>query len=291
MQLKSYLTISSVVVMWGMSFILLKLGLDSITPLSLALFRFLLLFPLIFSRLYRYRHGLWSRIQENWKHFSLLGFTGVTLYHAFQNYGLSLTTASNASLIISTNPILITIFDHINNRESVNRNQVVGILVAFFGVLLVIRPLDWTLNPIGVFGDILTVGSAGSWALYSAYSKTMVARYGAEQVTWLSILFGTVYLFPITVLLEFPQVPSSLLIWTLLFVMSFLCSGLAYLLWSKALEELSPTRAGVFLYFLPVVSISLATFVLAETVDSLFLIGASFIIVGVYMTQRYSKSD
>jgi drug/metabolite transporter (DMT)-like permease len=234
---------------------------------------------------------LWSRIQENWKHFSLLGFTGVTLYHAFQNYGLSLTTASNASLIISTNPILITIFDHISNRESVNRNQVVGILVAFFGVILVIRPLDWTLNPIGVFGDILTVGSAGSWALYSAYSKTMVARYGAEQVTWLSILFGTVYLFPITVLLEFPQVPSSLLIWTLLFVMSFLCSGLAYLLWSKALEELSPTRAGVFLYFLPVVSISLATFVLAETVDSLFLIGASFIIVGVYMTQRYSKSD
>jgi drug/metabolite transporter (DMT)-like permease len=274
-----------------MSFILLKLGLDTITPLSLALFRFLLLFPLILSRLYRYRHGLWSRVRGNWKYFSLLGFTGVTLYHAFQNYGLFFTTASNASLIISTNPILITIFDHINNQESVNRNQVIGILLAFFGVILVIQPLHWALNPIGVFGDILMVGSAGSWALYSVYSKTMVARYGAEQVTWLSILFGTGYLFPITILLEFPQIPSSLLIWTLLFVMSFLCSGLAYLFWSKALEELSPTQAGVFLYFLPVVSICLAMIFLGEEVDSLFLLGACFIIVGVYLTQKYSKRD
>lgn len=277
--------------MWGMSFILLKLGLDTITPLSLALFRFLLLFPLILSRLYRYRHGLWSRVRGNWKQFSLLGFTGVTLYHAFQNYGLSFTTASNASLIISANPMLITIFDHIINQESVNRCQVIGILLAFFGVIIVIRPLYWSFNPIGVFGDIITVGSAGSWALYSVYSKTMMARYSAEQVTWLSILFGTVYLFPITFLLESPQIPSSLVIWTLLFVMSFLCSGLAYLFWSNALKELSPTRAGVFLYFLPVVTISLAAIVLGEEIDSLLLIGASFIIIGVYLAQRYSKRD
>ena len=277
--------------MWGMSFILLKLGLDTITPISLALYRFLLLFPLILVRLYRYRYGLMRRVRGNWKQFSLLGFTGVTLYHAFQNYGLSLTTASNASLIISANPILITIFDYINNQESVNRYQVIGIVLAFFGVILVIRPLPLSLNPIGVFGDILTVGSAGSWALYSVYSKTMVARYGAEQVTWLSILFGTVYLFPITFLLESPQIPSSLLIWTLLLVMSLLCSGLAYLLWSQALEELSPTRAGVFLYFLPVVSVSLATIILGEDVNSLFLIGGSFIVVGVYLTQRFSKRE
>jgi drug/metabolite transporter (DMT)-like permease len=291
MQLKSYFTISSVVVMWGVSFILLKMGLDTITPLSLAFFRFLLLFPLMLCRLYRYRHGLLRRVRGNWKHFSLLGLTGVTLYHVFQNYGLSLTTASNASLIISANPILITVFDRIKNQESVNRYQVMGISLAFFGVILVIRPLDLALNAVGIIGDILTVGSAGSWALYSVYNKNMVADYGAEQVTWLSILFGTLYLFPITFLLESPQIPTSLWIWTLLFVVSYLCSGLAYIFWSKTLEELSPTRAGAFLYFLPVVSVSLATMVLGEAVDYLFLMGASFVLAGVYLTQRFSKSD
>ncbi|MCW4040296.1 MAG: DMT family transporter [Candidatus Bathyarchaeota archaeon] len=289
MQLKSYFTISSVVVMWGMSFILLKLGLDTITPLSIALFRFLLLFPLILSRLYHHRKGLLSRVRRDWKRFSFLGLTGVTLYHVFQNYGLSYTTASNASLIISTNPILIAVLDHISNHESVNRYQVLSILLAFFGVILVIRPLHWALNPVGVFGDILTVGSAASWALYSVYSRPMVAHYSVEQVTWITILFGTVYLFPITFLVETPQIPSSLWIWTLLLVLSFLCSGLAYFFWSKALKELSPTRAGVFLYFLPVISVSLASVVLGEVVDSLFLVGASFVITGVYLTQRFSR--
>lgn len=289
MQLKSYFTISSVVVMWGISFILLKLGLDTITPLSLALFRFLLLFPLIFSRLYHHRKGLFSRVRRDWKRFSFLGLTGVTLYHVFQNYGLSFTTASNASLIISANPILIAVLDQISNHESVNRYQVLSISLAFFGVILVIRPLHWALNPVGVFGDMLTVGSAISWALYSVYSRPMVAHYSAEQVTWLTILFGTVYLFPITFLVEIPQIPSSFWIWTLLLVLSFLCSGLAYFFWSKALKELSPTRAGVFLYFLPVISVSLASIVLGEVVDSLFLVGASFVITGVYLTQRFSR--
>lgn len=291
MQWRSYLALCSVVVIWGMSFILLKMGLDTITPLSLALFRFLLLFPLILSRLYHYRRGLLSRVQTNWKRFSLLGLTGVTLYHFFQNYGLSFTSASNASLIISANPILIAVFDHISNQESVNRYQVLGISLAFIGVVLVIRPLYWPFNPSGIFGDLLTMGSAGSWALYSVYSRKLMARYGAEQVTWLALLFGTVYLLPLTFLLETPKIPLSPWTWILLLVLSFLCSGFAYLAWGRALEELSPTRAGVFLYFLPVVSVSLASIVLDEVIDSLFLLGAAFILGGVYLTQRFAKRD
>jgi drug/metabolite transporter (DMT)-like permease len=115
-----------------------------------------------------------------------------------------------------------------------------------------------------------------------------VAQYGAEQVTWLSILFGTVYLTPITFLLERPHIPSSLWIWMLLLILSIFCSGLAYFFWGKVLEEISPTRAGVFLYFLPVVSVSLAATVLGEAVDPLFLAGAGFVLAGVYLTQRFS---
>lgn len=291
MLLKSYLTVSSAVIIWGASFILLKMGLDDIAPLSLALFRFLLLFPLILSRLYQYRHGLSRRVRQNWKRFSLLGLSGITFYHVFQNYGLSLTTASNASLIVSANPIIITILDHISNQEPVNRYQALGVSLAFFGVFLVIRPLQWALHPLGIFGDILTLGSAGCWACYSVYSRQLVAQYGAEQVTWLSILFGTLYLTPITFLLESPQIPSSPWIWLLLLVLSIFCSGLAYFFWGKALEEISPTRAGVFLYFLPVVSVSLAALILGETIDLLFIVGASCILVGVYLTHHLSQIE
>jgi drug/metabolite transporter (DMT)-like permease len=74
----------------------------------------------------------------------------------------------------------------------------------------------------------------------------------------------------------------------LLLFLSIFCSGLAYFFWGKVLEEISPIRAGVFLYFLPVVSVSLAAVVLGEAVDPWFLVGASFVLVGVYLTQRFS---
>ena len=287
MKLKSALMLSFVVFVWGSSFALLKLGLEGIPPVTLALLRFLIVLPFLTALThYRSRNALGERLFKDWKILSALGLAGVTFYHVFQNLGLQLTTASNSSLIISANPVFITLLEHFYLRERITLKRVLGVTLAFFGVILVIRPLEWSLNPSGVTGDLLSLGAAICWASYSVLGRKTLSDHGAEKITVSSLIYGTLFLFPVAFALEKPVLPASVWLWFLLLILSLLCSGLAYLFWYKVLESASATEAGVFLFFLPVVSVSIAHFALSESLSAPFVAGALLVIVGVVITER-----
>jgi len=287
MRIKSFLMLSVVVFLWGSSFTLLKLGLEEISPINLAFLRFLLVLPFfIVFTYFQDKHAFDKSVFRDWKILLTLGLTGVTLYHVFQNFGLRLTTASNSSLIISANPVFITLLDHFYLKEEMTWKRVFGVTLAFFGIILIIGPSRLTFNPMGVIGDLLSLGAGLSWAFYSVFGKKILSNYGAQRVTMFSMIFGTLFLFPILLVSEKPALPTSIWLWFLLLILSLLCSGMAYLFWYKALEEVSPTKVGVFLFFLPVVSVSVAHLVLLESLDVSFAIGALFVMLGVIITQR-----
>ena len=287
MKIKSFLMLSAVVFLWGSSFTLLKLGLEEISPINLAFLRFLLVLPFFIAFTYiQDKQAFDKSIFRDWKILLTLGLTGVTLYHVFQNFGLRLTTASNSSLIISANPVFITLLDHFYLKEEITWKRIFGMTLAFLGIILIIGPSRLTFDPMGVIGDLLSLGAGLSWAFYSVLGKKILSNYGAQRVTMFSMIFGTLFLFPILLVSEKPALPTSIWLWFLLLILSLLCSGMAYLFWYEALEDVSPTKVGVFLFFLPVVSVSVAHLVLLESLDVSFAIGALFVMLGVIITQR-----
>jgi len=287
MNIKSFLMLSVVVFLWGSSFALLKLGLEEISPINLAFLRFLLVLPFFAAFAYfRDKHVFDKSFFRDWKILSILGLTGVTLYHVFQNLGLRFTTASNSSLIISANPVFIALLDHFYLKEEMTLKRVFGITLAFFGIILIIGPLRLAFNPMGVIGDLLSLGAGLSWAFYSVFGKKILANYGAQRVTMFSMIFGTLFLFPILLVSEKPALPTSIWLWFLLLILSLFCSGMAYFFWYKALEEVSPTKAGVSLFFLPIVSVLVARLVLLESLDTSFIMGALLVMLGVVITER-----
>lgn len=287
MKLKSALTLAIVVFLWGSSFTLLKLGLEEIPPVTLALLRFVIVLPFFMIFVYSQdKHPFRRSILKDWKIFAILGLTGVTFYHVFQNFGLQLTTASNSSLIISANPVFIALLSHLYLKERITLKRAFGIILAFLGVILIVRPLEWSLNPMGILGDLLSLGSALCWAFYSVLSRRILLSVSANKVTMFSLIFGTLFLLPSAFVLEKPVLPTSAWIWFLLLILSLFCSGLAYLFWSEALEDVSATEAGVFLFFLPIVSVSVSHLVLSESLDIFFGIGAFLVMVGVAITER-----
>lgn len=287
MKIKSFLMLSVVVFLWGSSFALLKLGLEEISPINLAFLRFLLVLPFFIAFTYfQDKHAFDKSIFRDWKILLTLGLTGVTLYHVFQKFGLRLTTASNSSLIISANPVFIALLDHFYLKEEMAWKRVFGMTLAFLGIILIIGPSRLTFDPMGVIGDLLSLGAGLSWAFYSVFGKKILPNYGAQRVTMFSMIFGTLFLFPILLVSEKPALPTSIWPWFLLLILSLLCSGVAYLFWYKALEDVSPTKVGVFLFFLPVVSVSVAHLILLESLDVSFAIGALFVMLGVIITQR-----
>lgn len=279
--------LSVVVFLWGSSFALLKLGLEEITPINLAFLRFLVVLPFfVIFTVFKDKHDFVRSIFRDWKILLALGVTGVTLYHVFQNLGLRFTTASNSSLIISANPVFIALLDHFYLKEKMTLKRVSGIVLAFIGVILIIGPLRLKFDPMGIIGDLLSLGAGLSWAFYTVLGKKFLPSYGAQRVTAFSIIFGTLFLLPILLLTEKPIVPTSLWLWFLLLILSLLCSGLAYFFWYKALEEVSATKVAIFLFFLPVVSVSVASLLLSETLDISLVAGAFFVMLGVVVTER-----
>lgn len=286
MKIISYLMLAFVVFFWGLSFVLLKLGLEGISPLNLAFLRFLIALPFFIGFAYLQDRSIFDRsIFLDWKMLIILGLTGVTLYHTFQNIGLQFTTASNSSLIISANPVFIALLAHFYLKEKMTWKRVLGIILAVFGIFLIIGPLKFALNPLGVFGDLLSLGAGLSWAFNSVFSKKMLAKYGAKRITMFSMIIGTLFLFTILLASEKPALPTSIWLWCLLLILSLVSSGLAYFLWYKALEEVPATKAGVSLFFIPVVSILSARLILLESFDTSFIVGVFLVILGVIITE------
>ena len=110
------------------------------------------------------------------------GFLGFTVFQGLWGVALDLTTASKASVLVSTSPIFGAIIFAIQGHRLPPRAWM-GVVVAFLGVFCVINnSFDGiTLSGGTLFGDALFVAIAGIWALYGALSRPLIARLGAAR--------------------------------------------------------------------------------------------------------------
>ena len=284
MKARTFLLLITVVLLWGSSFTIVKLGLHDLSPINLAFLRFLFALPFLFGyTLFHDRRVFDTSVCQDWKLLTLLGLTGVTLYHVFQNVGLQYTTVANSSLITSANPVFIALLDHFYFQNKLTIPKFLGVLLGFLGVILVIDPLKLAYHPIGVVGDLFSLGASLSWAFYSVFGKQLLPKYGAPRVTTYSMVVGLLFLLPLLLVSEQPALPSTPRVWGFLCILGFLCSGLGYLLWYTALDEASVTTAAVFLFFLPVVSVLFSSLFLSEALNPIFLVGAFFVLIGVFL--------
>jgi len=281
-KIKSASLLIATVFLWGSSFVFIKLGLEEIAPLTLALLRFAIATPFLLIIV-----GLTSGFEglfRGWKHMLILGLTGVTAYHAFQNIGMTMTSASESSIIIASNPILIALCSWYFLKEKISRIGAAGIMLAFFGVFTIVARSGLSLGFSSMLGNLLCLGSVFSWTAYSVYGKQKLKETSANEIAAYSSLFGAILLAPPALILEGLKLPTSTVPWVSLLALGFLCSGIAYLFWYKALEDLPASEAGSYLFLIPVIASTLAYFILGERLDTTFFFGASLVIVGVIMT-------
>ncbi|MFQ6085253.1 MAG: DMT family transporter [Candidatus Bathyarchaeia archaeon] len=291
MRPSSILMLTIVVFLWGSSFVVIKLGLEEMPPTAIAFLRFLLVLPIFAIIAYtRHRAIFTTAILRDWKTFVSLGLMGVTLGHVLQNVGLKFTTASNSSLIIASNPIFIALLASMYLKERLSTKQVSGMALAFFGMSVVIMHREgfrFGSNPMGLIGDLLSLGAGISWASYTVFGKDALSRYDALMTTTSSMVYGTIFLFPIALVIE-PAwgLPTSIRAWAFLLFLSYLSVGLGYLFWFKALEDASASETGVFLFFIPIVSMSTAYLILGEPVGILLALGAVMVLLGTVIVER-----
>lgn len=272
------------VVFWGASFIATKIALRDISPSAIILLRLILAVLLLagIARLSGKSFGINMRFFRN---IALLA--GIAVFHLWvQVTGLKFTSAANTGWIIGFTPVFMSLTGVLFFKESLNLIKIIGIFISFAGLLLLISKADPSkISLISNKGDFMVLASSFTWSIYSAVNK--------KAATDFSPLMVTLYQFAIMSLLIAPAVLDGPTITHILNMsldsvlavvfLGIFCSGIAYVFWAQALQEMESIKVGAFLYVEPFVTVLTAWLFLREDISLLTIISGIIITAGVVL--------
>ena len=281
------------VIMWGASFVAIKIGLKYILPITLVWMRFAVGVVILGLAVGLRRQFILPR-PKDWLYFALLGFLGITFHQWLQSTGLVTSQATTTGWIVASMPIFIAILGWLILKEKLNWLQALGIFLAAFGVLLVVT--HGNLNSLvsgrfGTPGDILILISAPNWAIFTILSRRGLKTYPAALMMFYVMTFG--WLFS-TILFVIGRGWDSIHYlatdgWLALGFLGILCSGIAYIFWYDALKVLPVAQVGTFLYIEPVVTVIVSSLLLYENITSFGIMGGVIILFGVWLVNRTTR--
>jgi drug/metabolite transporter (DMT)-like permease len=291
MNSKTYISLLLVLVslVWAGSFVAVRITVEEISPVDLGFLRFLVATPFMVLILLLSKKETRLPVKD-FLALSVLGLTGVTLLYIFQFIGIEQTTASTAAVLINTNVIFVVILSAAFLKENFSFKKSLGIALSFFGVLVVI--FAQMTNESIVFSNVFLIGcifmvlSALCWAIYSIVGKKLLDKHDPFTVTTYAFILGTIFFLPV-VLPDITDVVQNISFngWISILYLALVCSVFGYVAWYYALSKIEAGRAVIFLNLIPLFTIVISFFT-GEIPTFLFLIGASLIIYGVYLTQK-----
>ncbi len=265
---------------WGMSFLSIKAAVVVIPPMSLGLWRFIVasVVLLILFGVRRKRPRLAAKDLPLMAGSALVGYT---LYFLGENNGVLLLSASEASIIVGTIPVLTMLSERLFARTRLSAAQYAGAGISAVGVtLIVVESLRLSLAPLGY----LYMGFAAlSWVVYAFMTRPLLARYDNLEVTLWQTLFGAAGFVPFALFehIEWTAVTPGIVANVL--YLGVFCSALGYLFYITSLKVLGAGVSSVFINLIPVVSVIAAFLIFGERLSPLQLAGGGVAVGGVYL--------
>jgi drug/metabolite transporter (DMT)-like permease len=276
-------------VIWGGMYVVSKVVLDSIPPLTLVAIRFGLCSVVLFAALRLTKAKLVAR-QDLWK-VALIGVIGFGISIVAQNVGTKLTNASMGALVTSASPAFMILFaalPMLGVNEPITRRKLLSLALATLGVGIVIAPTEFSSS---LFGNVMLLMAALTWGLYSVLIRAAVRDYPTLTVSAYAGLSGalcTALLAPI----ELSFTPIGALTPTILLGVIYLAlvsTALAMYLWNKALELLGAGITSIFFFAQPVAGAWLGWLFLSERLEANFFVGGAMILGAVGLATRFDK--
>lgn len=282
-----YLQLLLAIIFWGTSFVATKTLLYEIKPVTIIILRLVLAIILLTAiAVYTKRAFTINLKSHRW----ILMLALIAVFHLWiQVTGLQFTTASNTGWIIGTAPIFMAILGFIFYKERVTILQVSGILIALTGLLLLIGKGDITnISLIQNKGDLLVLGSAFTWGVYSMVNKKISLTYPPLMTILYLFLMMAIIIIPFNLNLAviISVIKLSLVGWSLILFLGVFCSGIAYVIWAQALRDMESAKVGAFLYFEPIVTVIAAAFFLSEEITLLMIFSGVLITAGVFIVNK-----
>lgn len=265
-----------VIVVWGLNFVVIKVGLHGMPPMLMGALRFLLAaFPAIFFV---------RRPQVPLRWMLAYGATISLGQFAFLFYAMYVgMPAGLASLVLQSQAFFTLFFAALFLGERLRGSNLFGLLVAASGLLLIGLQGGQAMT---LAGFALTIAAASMWALGNVVTRRLGKVNLVGLVVWGSLIPPLPFL-ALSWWLEGPELISqSLRTLSLdsLLVLAYLAFGatiLGYGLWSRLLSRYPASQVAPFSLLVPVVGISSAALLLGERLGGLQMVGAALVMAGL----------
>ncbi len=286
----AYFAAITAIILWGISFITIKIALVEVSPVTLIILRFSLGALIV---------GAAATLRKEWGFLSwrdlpglaVVGLVGITLQQFLQIAGQARAEAVVAGFLASTAPAFIVILASIFLHEPQSLKQSIGVALALLGAFLVVtngRLVSFDLKDIISQGSLLILASSIVWAGFVILSKKAVHNKPATTVTSAMFFFGVVFSLPFFIFHQGWQELGAVspLGWGAILFTAILCTGAAYLLNTSALKTIPASRVAVIQTLEPVVVMVAAATVLGETITLPMAFGGALILGGVLLAQQ-----
>lgn len=229
----------------------------------------------------------------------LCGLLGVATNQLLFFHGLNLTSPIDASIIITSIPVMVLIFSAIILKEKITSNKILGLIIGGIGAVLLISYGNKSGGTSSILGNLFIFLNACSYGLYLVIVKPLMKKYNSLTVISWVFLFGFLFVFPFGI---GDIMATDFYSWS---INTYLAVGfvvvfttfLAYLFNIYALNYVSPSVNGSYVYLQPAVTfimVSIYAYVLghseyAQDINLIKILSCLLIFSGVYLISKKKK--
>ncbi|MCB9037230.1 MAG: EamA family transporter [Lewinellaceae bacterium] len=217
---------------------------------------------------------------------ALCGLFGVALNQMLFFTGLNWTTPINASLIMTTTPVLVLLASSILIGERITGRKLLGIALGAAGAILLIAYGErFSFGRQGFWGDLLVFLNACAFGIYLVLVKKLMAKYHPVTVVKWVFAFGLIFVLPFggPGFLEVEWAQFTPAIWLAVAYVLLCTTFLAYLFNAYALSVVNPSVVSIYIYLQPLLATLIALAFGRDQLTAVKLLAALLIFSGVYL--------
>ncbi len=269
---------------WGAAYVWGKVTMEWLPPLETTTARFVL-GAIIFLLLILFtKKPNKNSYKGHWLHYFLLGFIGITCFQALLFFALDVTSAINVAVIMALAPVFTAIAESFVSKEIPTIHTIIAILVSVSGATLAVLAADSHGNTHLSFnwGDIIAVISALCFSFYTVASRRWLPASIPSLINvTIVVSIGAILLLPLNIAFSsMPKSPTDMgPIWGLVGLV-FGSTVIAYICWTKAIEQIGVSEPNLIFNFMPLVTMALSS-INGAPPNTLQILGAVLVICGV----------
>ena len=271
---------------WGGSYIFIKIALDGLAPAQLVLTR-LVLGTTVLLIVVRLRKMKLPRSGIVWAHISVTAILGMVAPFLLLAWGETRTSGAMAGVLIAATPLLTMVAaTTILPTERATWRKAIGLLVGFGGVVLVISP--WGVSGGSLPGQLAVLVAAASYAAQTVYVRKNLSQRGVPPLASATtqVILATIMQAAITPFFPWQTPALSVPIVTSISILGVIGTGLAYLIYFRLIGELGATTASAVNYIVPLCAMLLSVILLSEPITWNMIAGTIVVLGGLAFAEN-----